>query len=93
MSLVTIEVVATVYGVFMSLAPFLQARRMWQRRSSDDVSMTYLAVLLVGFVLYLTYGISITNRLLIVTNVVSVAATSATLAVAIRLRSSAGVAR
>lgn len=82
----SIELVATTYGVAMSLAPFLQARRMIQRRSSVDVSITYLAVLAVGFTLYFLYGLSISNRLLIITNTVSIAATVVTLAVAIRLR-------
>jgi len=81
-----IELVATTYGVAMSLAPFLQARRMIQRRSSVDVSITYLAVLTVGFTLYFLYGLSISNRLLIITNTVSIVATVITLAIAIRLR-------
>lgn len=82
----SIELAATTYGVAMSLAPFLQARRMIQRRSSVDVSITYLAVLAVGFTLYFLYGLSISNRLLIITNTVSIIATVITLAIAIRLR-------
>lgn len=82
----SIELVATVYGVAMSLAPLLQARRMLGRRSSSDVSMAYLAVLVVGFTLYLLYGVSISNRLLIVTNSVSILATAATLGIALWLR-------
>lgn len=78
----TIEIVAGLYGVMMSLAPILQARRMRRRRSSADVSMVYLVVLEIGFVLYLAYGLSIGNRVLIATNSVSIAATSATLIVA-----------
>jgi uncharacterized protein with PQ loop repeat len=85
----TIEIAAGVYGVMMSLAPILQARRMRQRRSSDDVSIVYLVVLEVGFVLFLSYGLSIGNRVLIVTNTVSIAATSLTLVVAALYRSPA----
>ena len=84
----SIELVATTYGVAMSLAPFLQARRMIQRQSSVDVSIIYLAVLAVGFTLYLLYGLSISNRLLIITNIVSILATVTTLAIAARLRAS-----
>ena len=84
--LTTIEGVATVYGVLMSLAPLLQARKMRRQRSSKDVSILYLLVLVVGFGLYLTYGLSISNRLLIVTNVVSLAATATTLVIALALR-------
>ena len=82
----TIEAVATVYGVFMSLAPLLQARKMRQRRSSGDVSILYIIVLVVGFSLYLAYGISISNRLLIITNTVSIAATATTLLIALTYR-------
>ncbi|MEM7326836.1 MAG: SemiSWEET family transporter [Actinomycetota bacterium] len=81
--MLSIEAVATVYGVLMSLAPLLQARKIVQRRSSADVSTLYLIVLLVGFSLYLAYGISISNRLLIITNTVSIVATAATLLVAV----------
>jgi len=84
----TIEIVAGLYGVMMSLAPTLQARRMRLRRSSADVSIVYLVVLEVGFVLYLCYGLSIGNRVLIATNSVSIAATSLTLAVAAKYRRS-----
>ena len=55
---------------------------MWIRRSAADVSLLYLVVLLVGFSLYLAYGLSISNRLLIITNSVSNAATATTLLVA-----------
>ena len=82
-TLTSIEGVATTYGVLMSLAPLLQAKKMHRRRSSGDVSIPYLAVLVIGFSLYLAYGISISNRLLVVTNTVSIAATVVTLAVAI----------
>ena len=81
-----IELLTGLYGVGMSLSPLLQARRMRRRGSSQDVSMAYLAILLGGFVLYLTYGLSIQNRVLVVTNIVSVVVTSATLALAWRLR-------
>lgn len=80
--MLSIESVATVYGVAMSLAPLLQAKKMWRRRSSADISILYLVVLVVGFSLYLAYGLSISNRLLIITNSVSIAATAATLALA-----------
>jgi MtN3 and saliva related transmembrane protein len=79
---VTIELVAGSYGVMMSLAPILQARRMLARRSSSDVSVPYLAVLVVGFVIYLVYGVSINNPVLIITNAVSVIATTITLSIA-----------
>ena len=59
---------------------------MRRRRSSGDVSILYLGVLVVGFSLYLVYGLSIANRLLIITNTVSIAATVTTLLIAINYR-------
>lgn len=81
-----IELAAGTYGVGMSLAPLIQARRMRVRRSSEDVSIVYLAILIVGFALYFAYGLSISNRLLIITNAVSVIVTAVTIAVATVLR-------
>jgi MtN3 and saliva related transmembrane protein len=57
------------------------------RRSSSDVSVPYLAVLVVGFVIYLVYGVSINNPVLIITNAVSVIATTITLSIAAHYRS------
>lgn len=76
----TIALAAGTWGVAMGLAPLLQLRTIVRRRSSMDVSLGYLAVLLVGFVLWLAYGISIGDTPLIVTNVVALTASSATFA-------------
>jgi MtN3 and saliva related transmembrane protein len=83
---VTIELAPGSYGVMMSLAPILQARRMRSRRSSADVSVPYLVVLIVGFVIYLVYCVSINNPVLIISNTVSVIVTGITLAIAARYR-------
>jgi uncharacterized protein with PQ loop repeat len=45
-----------------------------------------MAVLEIGFALYLAYGISIGNRALMATNTVSIVATSITLSIAITNR-------
>lgn len=82
----TIELAAGTYGVAMALAPLLQLRRMRVIRSARDVSLAYLTVLLAGFALYLWYGLSIANRVLIVTNSVSLLATGLTLGVGLALR-------
>jgi MtN3 and saliva related transmembrane protein len=73
-----IAVMAGTWGVAMGLAPLLQLRTILRRRSSADVSVGYLAVLLVGFVLWLAYGISIGDTPLIITNTVALSASTAT---------------
>ena len=40
----------------MAIAPVLQIRRMIVRRSSEDLSLGYVAVLLPGFALWIGYG-------------------------------------
>jgi MtN3 and saliva related transmembrane protein len=64
----TLAVMAASWGVLMATAPLLQIRRMLVRRSSADVSISYLVVLEVGFILWVAYGISSGNPALIVPN-------------------------
>jgi uncharacterized protein with PQ loop repeat len=78
----TLGIVAASWGVLMALSPLLQIRRMLERRSSADVSLTYLAVLQVGFVLWVAYGISLGNPALIVPNSVALAIGLVTMAIA-----------
>ena len=82
----TLAVLAATWGVVMALSPALQIRRILQRRSSDDVSIGYLAVLLFGFALWIAYGISIPNLALIIPNVVALAVGVATIVVTRRYR-------
>ena len=82
----SLAVIAGSWGVLMSLSPLLQIRAMVRRRSSAGVSVSYLSVLAVGFALWLAYGLSLGNRALIVTNIVSLGVGIATIAVARHLR-------
>ena len=49
---------ASAWGVLMGLSPVLQIRRMLRAHSSREVSITYFAVLLIGFLLWIAYGVS-----------------------------------
>ena len=77
---------AATWGVVMALAPVLQIRRILGRRSSDDVSIGYFLVLLFGFTLWIAYGISIGNLILIIPNTVAVSVTVLTIVIARRFR-------
>ena len=81
--------VAASYGVVMAVSPVLQIRRMLQRRSSADVSVAYLAVIDVGFLLWIAYGIQLGNLALVVPNVVAFTVGLATILVALRFRANA----
>jgi len=85
----TLAVMAATWGVVMALSPALQIRRILQRQSSDDVSIGYLGVLLIGFCLWIAYGISIANAALIVPNSVALVVGVVTVVVARRYRTPA----
>jgi uncharacterized protein with PQ loop repeat len=79
-------VAAAIWGVVMAVSPALQIRKMLQHRSSREVSVAYFCVLLVGFVLWIAYGIAIENWYLIVPNAVAFVVCSTTIAIALRFR-------
>jgi uncharacterized protein with PQ loop repeat len=81
---------AATWGVVMALSPLLQIRKMVARRSSRDVSISYFWVLIIGFILWISYGISISNVALIVPNSVALLVGLTTIGVAARYRSDGG---
>ena len=81
-----LAVAAAAWGVLMGLSPVLQIRRMLRQRSSRDVSVGYFTILLVGFVLWIGYGIASRNLALIVPNAVALLIGVSTVAIALRLR-------
>jgi uncharacterized protein with PQ loop repeat len=81
-----LAVAAAAWGVLMGISPVLQIRRMLRQRSSRDVSVGYFAILLVGFGLWISYGIAARNLALIVPNTVAMIIGAATIAIAVRLR-------
>lgn len=83
----TLAVVAASWGVLMAAAPLLQIRRMLERRSSADLSLSYLSVLSVGFILWVAYGSSLGNVAIVLPNAVALVVGLATLIVALRFRS------
>jgi MtN3 and saliva related transmembrane protein len=78
---------AASWGVAMAVSPLLQIRRIRHRGSSHDVSVGAYLVLIVGFVLWIAYGVSLGNPALIVPNCVALAVAVTTVAVALRYRS------
>jgi uncharacterized protein with PQ loop repeat len=82
----TLALTAAAWGVLMAISPLLQIRRMLQTRSSVDLSLGYLGVLLIGFGLWIAYGVSLGNLALIVPNSVALLIGLATIGVALRLR-------
>ncbi|HEX8940447.1 MAG TPA: SemiSWEET family transporter [Candidatus Limnocylindrales bacterium] len=87
-----LAVAAASWGVLMAISPLLQIRRILERRSAADVSIGYLLVLLVGWVVWIAYGVSIANAALIVPNAVALVVGVTTIAVAYRFREPAALA-
>ncbi len=85
-----LAIAATIAGVLMAAAPFLQIRRMFHTRSSRDVSLLYLTLLEGGFVLWLAYGWSIGNPAMIVSNIASLSFMTVTILVALAFRRGQG---
>jgi MtN3 and saliva related transmembrane protein len=79
-------VVAGTWAVAMAVSPLLQVREIVRRRSSAGLSIRYLAVLLVGFALWLAYGVAGGDLPLIIPNVLALVVMSFTITVAWRLR-------
>jgi MtN3 and saliva related transmembrane protein len=81
-----LAVAATCAGTIMAIGPILQIRRMRRTRSSNDVSLLWLAMLDVGFVVFVSYGWSISNGVLIVTNSASLLVMTITILTALAFR-------
>ena len=77
---------ASSYGVVMAVSPMLQIRAILRSRDSSSVSAGYQRVLLVGFLLWLAYGIASDNWAIIVPNVVAAFVSLATVVVTMRYR-------
>lgn len=78
--------VAATWGVAMAVSPILQIRAIRAHRSSRGVSIGYQQVLLVGFILWLSYGIALHNIAIIIPNIVAAVVSVATIAVSLHYR-------
>ena len=81
-----LAVAASSWAVLMAIAPVLQIRRMLRERSSRQVSVAYFGILLVGFVLWISYGAAAGLPALVIPNIVAALVGTAVITVALRLR-------
>ena len=77
-----LAIIASSWGIAMALAPTLQIRHMIASRSSSGISIPYLAVLVIGFVLWFAYGVALGNLALIIPNTIAFVVGATTIAVA-----------
>jgi uncharacterized protein with PQ loop repeat len=74
------------WGLLMALSPIFQIRRILHRRSSADISMASLAVLQVGFGLWVLYAVAAEIPVLLVPNTMAFLVGVVLLTVAWRFR-------
>lgn len=77
---------AASWAVLMALSPILQIREIVRRRSSEGISVGYFAVLLVGFGLWIAYGVASHDLPLIVPNCVAFLVMACTIAIVLDKR-------
>ena len=85
-----LEIAVSTWGLAMAVSPALQIRQMLQTGQSEDVSIGYFSVLVIGFMLWVAYGISIDSRILWGCNTVATVFGIATILIALRLRRAPG---
>jgi MtN3 and saliva related transmembrane protein len=81
-----LAVAAATWAIAMALGPLLQMRKIVRHQSARTISVGYFVVLLIGFLLWLAYGIAADNYALIIPNAVAAVVISATIAVTLRYR-------
>jgi uncharacterized protein with PQ loop repeat len=81
--------IASVMGVFMSLAPLFQVRRVLERGQADDVSQAFLVVIAIGASAWCAYGFSTGDPYLIIPNSLGVITNVGTLLTVRRYQSRA----
>jgi MtN3 and saliva related transmembrane protein len=77
---------AASWAVLMALSPILQIREIIRRDSSEGLSIGYFGVLLVGFGLWVSYGIARHDLPLVVPNCVAFLVMACTIAIALDRR-------
>ncbi|MFP4118762.1 MAG: SemiSWEET family sugar transporter [Candidatus Woesearchaeota archaeon] len=65
-------VLATIFGMGMAIANFPQAIRIFRRKSAGDVSIVTYSLILAGSIVWVLYGIEISDTPLILANSVGI---------------------
>jgi len=81
-----LAITAATWAIAMALGPVLQIRRIVEHRSSSGNSVSHFVILLVGFALWMAYGVAASNLALIIPNAVAAIVITATIAVTWRYR-------
>jgi uncharacterized protein with PQ loop repeat len=72
----SLAVITTAWGLLMGLAPLLQVRVIVRDKDAGGTSLAWVLILLVGFLLWLAYGLVRQDLPLILSNVVAATVTT-----------------
>lgn len=81
-----LTVATTVWGLVMALAPLLQIRLILRTKSSSSVSLVWMFILLIGYILWFSYGLVTGTVPLIIANAVSAAVGAALITIVFMYR-------
>lgn len=62
--------ITTIFGILMSFGYFTQTYKIFKRKSAKDVSLATYLFFTVGIAMWLSYGLTINNYPIIITNAV-----------------------
>jgi MtN3 and saliva related transmembrane protein len=79
-------IAAAAWAVAMALAPLLQVREIVRRRSAAGLSLAYPLVLIVGFALWVGYGMASSDLPLVIPNTLAFCVMAVFVAVIARFR-------
>jgi len=82
-----LAIAASTTGVMLALAPLLQLRLILTRRHSDDVSIAFLLVVVLGVSMWSAYGLAKDDMFLFLPNLLGAITNLATVLVAWHFRS------
>jgi uncharacterized protein with PQ loop repeat len=86
MTLTILATMAAAFGVMMGAAPLLQARRILRLKSSNDISIGFFCVPVLGQFIWVVYGIALGNAAIIASNGCGCLCNALVIVVAIRWR-------
>lgn len=79
-----LAVAATIIGLAASLGGIPQILRILKRKSSGDISILLLSIVLLSYVIWFFYGMALMNYPLIITDAVGLIVFSITIAVTLK---------
>jgi MtN3 and saliva related transmembrane protein len=74
-----LAVVTTSWGLLMGLAPLLQVRVIVRDQDAGGTSLGWVVILLIGFVLWFTYGLVNSDLPIVISNAVAALVTTSLL--------------